>query len=77
MTIEVLTFGQIRDITGNSILHFRDIPDTDTLRSRLGDAYPAINTVPFSIAVNKQMIQKNTLLADRATVALLPPFSGG
>jgi molybdopterin synthase sulfur carrier subunit len=77
MKIQVLIFGQITGITGSSTLTLQDIPDTDTLQDVLKTTYPGIANIHFSIAVNKQIIQANTLLDDHTTVALLPPFSGG
>jgi len=43
----------------------------------LEEKYPRLKTVQYAIAVNKEVIQQNTILDNDATVAILPPFSGG
>ena len=39
--------------------------------------YPALIDAPYIIAVDKQLINSNTVLTGNNTVALLPPFAGG
>ena len=76
MPVNIIIFGQLTDITGNSIL-LDNIADTDSLIKELNNLYPALVDIKYMIAVNKQVVNKNTLLKDNCTVALLPPFSGG
>jgi molybdopterin synthase sulfur carrier subunit len=38
---------------------------------------PALAGMKYIIAVDKQVIIKNTILNNNSVVALLPPFSGG
>ncbi len=76
MKISVIVFGQLADlITENLVLE--NIADTDSLMETLYNTYPAFRESKFMIAVNKKLITVNTLLADKSTIALLPPFSGG
>lgn len=75
--ITILFFGQLVDITGTSSIKLTDISDTDDLKNRLQQQFPDLKKMTFSIAVNKQIIQKNTTLKSEDEVALLPPFSGG
>lgn len=77
MEINILAFGQIEEITGTDRFTLPDVQDTETLKSKLSDLYPEINTIPFSISVNKNIINGNHKLEDGDEVALLPPFSGG
>lgn len=77
MTTEVLIFGQLTDMTRQSKLQVDDMPDTDALLAWLKAGYPGLQSAKFVVAVNGQVIQQNTTLAAGATVALLPPFSGG
>ncbi len=77
MEINLLSFGQIVDITGKPALKLSGIDNTDDLSKKLIELFPLLKSIKFSVAVNKQVIQKNTLLNQNDTVALLPPFSGG
>lgn len=75
--MNVLFFGQLTDITGNTNLQVEDVADTDTLIKKLQEIYPALNNSKYAVAVNKKIIQSNTGLQNDFEVALLPPFSGG
>lgn len=77
MQVQVMIFGQLKDITGKSELTLYDIPDTDTLIKTLESLYPALTKAKFAIALNKKVISTNTNLEGDTNVALLPPFSGG
>jgi molybdopterin synthase sulfur carrier subunit len=77
MKVNLLYFGQLTDITKNSSQQFDDIKDTESLLSKLYEQFPKLKNIKFTIAVNNNIIEKNTALVDNATVALMPPFSGG
>lgn len=77
MEINVLVFGQIADITGEERLKISGITNTVELKQLLHKKYPQLEALEYSIAVNKKIIQENSLLQNEDTVALLPPFSGG
>ncbi|MCK9451679.1 MAG: MoaD/ThiS family protein [Bacteroidales bacterium] len=77
MEINVLTFGQVTDITAETSLKIPDVKNTDELIQLLEKTYPALKSIQYSIAVNRKMIQENTMLQNEDTVAILPPFSGG
>lgn len=77
MEINIITFGQISDITGETSLKISHVKNTDELNQLLAKTYPKLQSTLYSIAVNKKMIQENTLLQNNDTVAILPPFSGG
>lgn len=72
-----MAFGRIAEITGNMNVTVQDVRDTTALRSYLEATYPAMKTAKYVLAVNKQIVHTETVLPDAATVALLPPFSGG
>lgn len=76
-TVNVLTFGAITDITGNKSFAMEDIDSTEELIQVLEEKYPLLKTIQYAIAVNKEVIQQDTKLENEATVAILPPFSGG
>lgn len=77
MEIEILAFGQIADITGKSSIKLSGVNNTGDLTIRLVEMYPALSALKYSIAVNKKLVQVNTILTNADVVALLPPFSGG
>lgn len=75
--VKVLLFGAVADIVGKNSFVTADVSSTDELKERLEKEHPALKNISYAIAVNKQMITETTALAPDATVALLPPFSGG
>ncbi|MBK8349238.1 MAG: MoaD/ThiS family protein [Saprospiraceae bacterium] len=77
MTIKILAFGQISEITGTSDWTVENVQDTDHLRVLLEEQYPSLIGLKYSLAVNKEVTHQNTLLNQGDTIALLPPFSGG
>jgi molybdopterin synthase sulfur carrier subunit len=77
MEINILIFGQIADITGKSAWKMAGIKDSDELIKNLEAQFPTLSTTSYSIAVNKKVIQENTVFNENDTIALLPPFSGG
>jgi len=77
LTIDILAFGQLTDITGQSAWQMEDITNTDQLKTILAEKYPALAQSKFLIAVNKEIIRGNVKLKSGDVVALLPPFSGG
>ena len=77
MEINILAFGQIRDITGHSSMKIGGVKNTNEVGQKLIELYPALRPLKYSLAVNKRIVQENTDLNDGDTVALLPPYSGG
>ena len=76
MTINIIIFGQLADIAGNT-LSLENVTDTNTLVKELHSLYPVLADSKYVIAVNNKMVNENTILTENSTVALLPPFSGG
>ncbi len=77
MTVNILFFGQLRDITNNDALTLNDVTDTDSLIQQLNKYYPSLSEFPYIVAVDKEVISSNIVLKDNCTVALLPPYAGG
>ncbi len=75
--IDILAFGQLTDITGQSSWQIDDAIDTDQIRSKLLEMYPKLAQSKFLMAVNMEVIRGNVQLNSGDVVALLPPFSGG
>lgn len=77
MQVNIIFFGQMKDIAGSSTMVVDNITDTETLLASLHTQYPAMANMKFIIAVDKQVVSKNTPLNNNSTVAFMPPFSGG
>ena len=76
MSVKIVLFGKLAEIAGNSV-SVNNVADTDSLINALHKDYPALTNTKYVIAVDKQIINGNTVLNKKSTVALLPPFSGG
>ncbi|MDP4261349.1 MAG: MoaD/ThiS family protein [Bacteroidota bacterium] len=76
MEINIIIFGQLRDLLGKGLV-LNDVADTDSLTRVLNEKYPGLAHSTYRIAVDKEIVTENTLLPQNCTVALLPPFSGG
>ena len=77
MKINILVFGQLYDITKVSQLTIYEVNNTEQLTRKLIEQFPELSKFKFLIAVNKKIVQQNTILNNEDTVALLPAFSGG
>jgi molybdopterin synthase sulfur carrier subunit len=77
MQVKIILFGQLTDITGDDRVAVENISDTDGLVKEINKLYPSMSGVKYIIAVDKKVIQENTVISETSDVALLPPFSGG
>lgn len=77
MKVQILLFGRLTELLGQSHLQLADVADTNALTARLLQQYPALAQLNYQIAVNQIVIHGNQPLSDGMTVALMPPFSGG
>jgi len=75
--VTVLTFGAITDIIGENSLEIKDVETTNNLIHILEEKYPALKAIKYALAVDKKVVHNDVALHDNATVAILPPFSGG
>lgn len=76
MSMQIILFGRLAEIAGSAVF-VNDAADTENLIKDLHKIYPALAETKYVIAVNKQVVNSNTLLNENSVVALLPPFSGG
>jgi molybdopterin converting factor small subunit len=60
-----------------AVLDFSGVNNTRELNEKLIEIYPALQTIKYSIALNRKIVRENTELKNEDTVAILPPFSGG
>lgn len=77
MEIKLLSFGKIAEFITVKKLIIDDVSDTDGLKTHLEVRFPELGKMKYKLAVNKQIVQENMYLTDQATVAIMPPFSGG
>ncbi|GAC1441811.1 MAG: hypothetical protein NVSMB63_09670 [Sediminibacterium sp.] len=77
MEINIITFGSITDITAENSFTISGVTDTNQLIRELNRLYPPLLRSKYVLAVNEILVTENTLLTDKSTVAILPPFSGG
>ena len=77
MKISVMIFGQLTDSTGGYAVEVEGATDTDTLVRVLKEKYPGLASARFTVAVDRKTVTTNTSLQPGASVALMPPFSGG
>lgn len=75
--INILLFGVIKDMAGSNGIMLNDVNDTKELVVKLQAMFPRLTGAEYIIAVDRNIIQENTVLGPNAEVALLPPFSGG
>ena len=77
MKVNLILFGQLKDIAGAQHLEFENVSDLSDLKSAMNAKYPALKHAEFIVAVNKKIVHGNIRLEDNAEIALLPPYSGG
>jgi len=77
MRINIIFFGQLKDITGSKNLVVEEMDSTDKLILHLNAVYPELINKKYLIAVEKEIISSDTVLNNNDTVALLPPYAGG
>lgn len=77
MNINVVVFGRLKEITGAASVRLSDVYDTNSMVLEMIRLYPGLAESIYLIAVEKEIVNENTLLKENFTVALLPPYSGG
>lgn len=79
MKINILLFGSLTEITGQSNLSLTSdqLADVHHLHAYLLKQYPALASKTFKYAVNQDLVDTSHVLQEGDEVALLPPFSGG
>ncbi|KIC91518.1 MoaD/ThiS family protein [Flavihumibacter sp. ZG627] len=75
--INIMVFGQLAELTGSTSVRVNLPEDTESLKKLLLQQFPVLVNYNFIIAVDKRTITENSNLYEGATIAILPPFSGG
>ncbi|RZJ69567.1 MAG: molybdopterin synthase sulfur carrier subunit, partial [Flavobacterium sp.] len=72
-----ITPGNIAEFITSQRLIIGDIRDTNALKIHLEALFPKLSSIKYKLAVNKYVIQENSQIKDKDSVAIMPPFSGG
>ena len=77
LTIKVLFFGQLVDVTGKTGMDLQDVTDTQAALEALTVLYPRLSQTPFLLALDKEIVEGKVPFTGDHTLALLPPYAGG
>lgn len=77
MEIDIISFGKIAEFIERQQLSVENISDTDGLKNYLETKFPGLKDMKYRLALNKTLVQENIDFQSPATVAIMPPFSGG
>jgi molybdopterin converting factor small subunit len=75
--IEIRFFGQLTDLTKSEVIFLEDLSDTEQVKKRVLELYPALATTSFMMALNNTMIKEKMNVDSNSVIAFMPPFSGG
>ena len=80
MKLTILTFGIVKDITGNRSfdIELENGATTSDLKAALNQKFPDFNKLTsLAIAVNNEYSPDELTLKENDEIALIPPVSGG
>lgn len=77
MQAQVIGFGQIKEITGPDPILLEEVHDTEEVIERMHQLYPQLSGLVYVLAIDKNIVREKTVLKNNATIAFLPPYSGG
>ena len=77
MDVHIILFGSLAEVAGNTHIRLSACRDTDDLKDKWLKRFPQSKELSFVIAVNKEIVKKNSLLKKGQEIAFLPPFAGG
>ena len=77
MKIDIIAFGKISEFIQNQEMDISNIDNTDALKQYLEQSFPQLVGIKYKLALNKDVVQTNLELANKDTIAIMPPFSGG
>lgn len=76
-TIHIKAFGMVAEKIGTAELTMDHFQDSGSLLDALKLKFPELQSLKFSLAINKKLISAKQEIPENAEIALLPPFSGG
>lgn len=77
MEIEIISFGKIAEFLPNQRIEVIGIANTDELKIFLENSFSALKQTKYKLALNKNIVQEKTRIANNDIIAIMPPFSGG
>lgn len=77
MNIRVISFGLLREIIGTDPIQLEHVTNTEEVIRQMEKRYPLLSRHQYMVAVDKKITSERSELREGATIALLPPFSGG
>jgi molybdopterin synthase sulfur carrier subunit len=77
MTVKVLFFGVLAEVTGINCKHYSEVKSVNDLKMKIRDEFPEVVHYDFRISVNNELIDNDQPLKDGDELALMPPFAGG
>lgn len=79
MNIKFKYLGRIAEVTGKDeeVIEFSESINLSAIKADLENRYSGLKSETFNFAVNLEMTDLNTEIADSCEVAVLPPFAGG
>lgn len=75
--LQVLAFGQLTDIIGQSEIQIEFVSTVGEIKNSLTSLYPALKDKTYVIAVDNKLMGDEAAINAGNVIALLPPFSGG
>lgn len=75
--ITIKSFGIIAEKMGSQQLEVQSFQDIASLKFWLESAYPELQHLNYSMALNRKLVHGNIIFTEDSELALLPPYSGG
>jgi molybdopterin synthase sulfur carrier subunit len=77
MTVNVLFFGALVEVTKVSSMQINDIANSEEIIEMLHKKFPLLCHYKFSVALNQNFLTDAVPLNNGDELALMPPFAGG
>ena len=77
MTVNVLFFGALVELTKVSSMQINEITNSEEIIEILHKKFPLLFHYKFSVALNQNFLTDAAPLNDGDELALMPPFAGG
>lgn len=77
ITINVVFFGQLEDVTACKTVAITEVSTTTELKEKLHQQFPKLANFKYLLAHNQEITNDNRELKATDELALLPPFAGG
>lgn len=79
MKLDILYFGLVAEAVKATKEEFvvNTSITVDELQNLLIKKYTVLSNLSYKIAVNKELVNTNTLITEDSEIAILPPFAGG